>query len=499
MRTKAIDFLSRYGLIVLLPFLVAACLIYIRFTGNVYTVDYYDYSFNQENGRVELDNGTDDVVTIEDIRISGEHCYVSLRAVRQGSTQIFFNGKDYQGVRIIYVHPGNVITCDEYFGDCNGMRTVLIAAVIYMTLVVLHFVRKLRESMAESIYRYKNIIYTGFIIFMVFALLIQLLEVSSGTGLIGALSYAMASMGNFVKLTFPVIIATTVIATVSNARLIRREGVTWRNMLSLILCIFLGILSVVPEIVSVIMDNSDLIDTHRWTGIGRFIEMMTVNTINSWVTYLECILIGTIIMSIKAARNIPSFDRDYILILGCKVGSDGKVTKLLKSRADRAIYYASLQKAAVGRDIFFIPSGGKGDDEVISEAQAIEDYLISCGIPKERIIKEDRSKSTEENFRFSMKKIEEHASGPAPKIAFATTNYHVFRSGLTAENLGIKAEGIGSSTKRYFWFNAFVREFIATIVSEKRRHILVALMIFLINLALVIMVYISDAILSFSL
>ncbi|MBR4149744.1 MAG: hypothetical protein IKR08_00010 [Firmicutes bacterium] len=32
-------------------------------------------------------------------------------------------------------------------------------------------------------------------------------------------------------------------------------------------------------------------------------------------------------------------------------------------------------------------------------------------------------------------------------------------------------EGIGSSTRRYFWVNAFIREFVATLASQKKRHL----------------------------
>ena len=52
-------------------------------------------------------------------------------------------------------------------------------------------------------------------------------------------------------------------------------------------------------------------------------------------------------------------------------------------------------------------------------------------------------------------------------------------------------EGIGSPTKRYFWINAFVREFVATIVSERKRHLHVIL-------ALVTGILAMEAVLYFS-
>jgi len=47
---------------------------------------------------------------------------------------------------------------------------------------------------------------------------------------------------------------------------------------------------------------------------------------------------------------------------------------------------------------------------------------------------------------------------PDGKTIFATTNYHVFRSGVWAGMAGLHAEGIGGKTKWWFWPNAFMRE-----------------------------------------
>ena len=51
---------------------------------------------------------------------------------------------------------------------------------------------------------------------------------------------------------------------------------------------------------------------------------------------------------------------------------------------------------------------------------------------------------------------------------------------------------MGSKTKQYFFINAFVREFIATLVSEKRSHIKVMAVMLLIMVSSVVMVYLSN-------
>ena len=47
-------------------------------------------------------------------------------------------------------------------------------------------------------------------------------------------------------------------------------------------------------------------------------------------------------------------------------------------------------------------SGGKGDGESITEAQAMCNYLVEHGIDRERLILEEKSTSTTENLKFSL-------------------------------------------------------------------------------------------------
>ena len=211
--------------------------------------------------------------------------------------------------------------------------------------------------------------------------------------------------------------------------------------------------------------------------------------------YLECILLGTIITGIKTAKHIPKFDKDFIIIHGCQIKKDGTLTPLLKARVDRAMEFAKMQKDRLGRPIVFVPSGGKGSDEIISEGEAIKRYLIEQGIPEKDILAETKSTTTEENFKYAYELIRKYHGSDFFNVVFCTTNYHVFRSGMLAYKLGIRVEGIGSKTKRYYWINAFIREFVATIVKEKRTHILVTIVLLLINLIGSILMYISEAVL----
>ena len=87
-------------------------------------------------------------------------------------------------------------------------------------------------------------------------------------------------------------------------------------------------------------------------------------------------------------------------------------------------------------------------------------------------------------MKFSKEKI--LAVNPQGKIAFSTTNYHVFRSGLFARRVKMRAVGMGAETKWYFWPNAAVREFIGLLTKHRLKQALIfggmILLYFLLNL-----------------
>ena len=114
-------------------------------------------------------------------------------------------------------------------------------------------------------------------------------------------------------------------------------------------------------------------------------------------------------------------------------------------------------------------------------------YLIENGINEEDIIIENKSANTLQNMRFSKNIIDKiNKDG---KIIFSTTNYHVFRSGVIANNEGIDCEGMGSKTKWYFYTNALIREFVANLFSQRKKHIALITIINIIIFILVITGY----------
>lgn len=162
---------------------------------------------------------------------------------------------------------------------------------------------------------------------------------------------------------------------------------------------------------------------------------------------------------------------DYLIVLGAGLKGD-KLTPLLKSRVDKAVEYYNKNKHAK-----IVVSGGQGMDEIVSEAYAMGQYLLSIGVLQEDIILEDKSTTTYENLLFSKKLIMENTNKENPSIYFTTSNYHVLRGALYAKKVGIDAEGIGAPTAYYYLPSALIREFVALIVQYKLFTIINVLLI----------------------
>ena len=101
--------------------------------------------------------------------------------------------------------------------------------------------------------------------------------------------------------------------------------------------------------------------------------------------------------------------------------------------------FRNEQLERTGKAAVLVPSGGQGPDEPMAEVEAISRYLLMQDIPREAILKEERSTTTLENMRFSKALIDERMQDA--RVVFATTNYHVFRSGIWAQLAGLEAEG----------------------------------------------------------
>ena len=147
---------------------------------------------------------------------------------------------------------------------------------------------------------------------------------------------------------------------------------------------------------------------------------------------------------------------DYILVLGAGLTNRINPSLILRERLDAAIECLKTNDKA-----YIVLSGGQGDDEDIPESQAMSEYLQEKGINNDRLILEDKSRDTNQNFEFSKKKIEEHSYKSLDKInvKIVTTDFHAFRSSILAKRNGyVNFDNYSCSTVWYLIPVTYTRE-----------------------------------------
>ena len=179
------------------------------------------------------------------------------------------------------------------------------------------------------------------------------------------------------------------------------------------------------------------------------------------VFFIPFILVQFLILS--GRKDESDKQVDYIIILGGRVYGE-KPSRSLNERIITAAKYLKEHK-----DIKVIASGGTGKGEEISEAEAIKRELIKNGIDETRIIKEDKSKSTIENLKFSLEKINENRVAnnkninEKAKVLIVTNGYHLYRSKKIAELFGYEAYGLSAKTPLISIPKSYLREFLSII------------------------------------
>ncbi len=159
-------------------------------------------------------------------------------------------------------------------------------------------------------------------------------------------------------------------------------------------------------------------------------------------------------LMIFSMNHAPEKDNNRtMIVLGCQVKESGP-SLMLRKRLETALSYLEENP-----DTLCIVSGGQGDDEHISEAQAMYDWLTEKGIEKDRIIKEDKSTSTLENLKFSgeiLKKL-----GKDNNVILVTDGFHQYRASLQAGSLDYDIRNLSSETPLYLLPSYWVREWFA--------------------------------------
>lgn len=199
-------------------------------------------------------------------------------------------------------------------------------------------------------------------------------------------------------------------------------------------------------------------------GLGAVIILIALffNKIAKWLKILLLSGIGIVIvlssfLIINGKNDTVTYSEDAIIVLGAAV--HGKTpSRTLKNRLNKAVEYHTKNPDAI-----IVVSGGQGAQEDISEAEAMKIYLIENGVTPDKIIKEDKSTSTTENFKFSKEILDKHFSGDY-SVAFITNEYHILRASLCAKRAGFESTThLHSNTTLSYLISGTLRECLAVV------------------------------------
>ncbi len=407
-------------------------------------------------------------------RLSGNTLRIPVYAKQPGSLDIDVTDADGNGFYIGSLHVTRFLTVhDHSTGNFTGDSIVLAAFTLFLFSVAAIMFWHFRRAEGPAFYSYSTIYFAGFSIFALVSA-IHMLIVSlqhillPDTHFMYSVFSAMTNAsGIFILCTSPLLLAFSIAMAVSNVALLRHERPRLANLLGILIAVLL----VGGAAFLIIYTGRNFSGSEMEYRIRRTVD----SVLETFYVYFECMLAGSVICGLKAAKHRPAFHQDYILILGCRFFPDGTLTPLLKGRADAALAFWKAQKEATGKEAVFVPSGGQGPDESMPEAEAMRQYLLSQGVPDHLILPEDQSKNTYQNMAFSKKLIEERGAGSS--AAFSTTNYHVFRSGVWSRLAGLNAEGIGAGTKWWFWPNAFMREVVGLLQNRIKQEVVLLILV----------------------
>jgi uncharacterized SAM-binding protein YcdF (DUF218 family) len=187
------------------------------------------------------------------------------------------------------------------------------------------------------------------------------------------------------------------------------------------------------------------------------LRRLRVLTAVALVLVLGVVVLASFLTSYGTDDN-ATYDENAVIVLGAAVHGRELSNTLVGRLAVTVAYHRRSPSALI------VVSGGQGLQEEIPEAVAMRQYLLEHGVPDDHIIVEDRSTSTEENFRNTRQLLDQRLT-PGYKVAFVTDEFHVYRAGRIAAAAGLTATHVSSRTPWYFWPANYLRETLAVVLN----------------------------------
>lgn len=142
---------------------------------------------------------------------------------------------------------------------------------------------------------------------------------------------------------------------------------------------------------------------------------------------------------IVTAEELLAMDSafDCILVLGCRVYSDGRLSHMLSDRVETAV---SLYKAGVCDTLVM---SGDHEDDSYNEVDPMRNAAVEQGVPAEAILTDPLGLSTYDSI---MRFAAEHNGA---RVIIVTQSYHLYRALYVAEKAGLEAYGVSADLRSY--------------------------------------------------
>ena len=193
------------------------------------------------------------------------------------------------------------------------------------------------------------------------------------------------------------------------------------------------------------------IDAFCAHGIGRALKILF---------FCGCAVFAGLLafVAVSGYTNTANHEEKAVIVLGAGLRGSS-VSNVLARRLDAAYSYYLENPDAV-----IVVTGGQGPGEDIPEAQAMKAWLVEKGVPAEQILEEDKSTSTEENFRFARAILEESGFDAGAPVAYVTNAFHCYRAGKYAALAGFSdAHAVPASISASSILSCYLREVMAVL------------------------------------
>jgi len=191
----------------------------------------------------------------------------------------------------------------------------------------------------------------------------------------------------------------------------------------------------------------------KWKKIGnRILAFCRLVLLPPFLFLLSLsLLLGSMALTISAAVCGKTRDRildknalletgldfDCILVLGCRVYSDGRLSHMLSDRVETAV-----ELYAAGFCDRLLMSGDHKDDSY-NEVDPMKAAAEGHGVPSDAISTDPMGLSTYDSImRFA-------AENPGARILIVTQSYHLYRALYLAEKAGLEAYGVSADLRTY--------------------------------------------------